>query len=161
MVIRKTSHEWIFRTEKFVNIRDWGTVIGVINKSGKSQTGLPAGTPVVGGTGDATLSLIGSPGLEIGWAHNEGGSSGGISVFSDRSNQIEGLLNAPFVIPGWWLVGGPTSSGGRTVQWILRDILGHSRDYRQLIEGALSEGEPPSIFNVFTIFGWGTDSYLG
>ena len=146
------SHPWPqadlasmnFPAEKFITILDWGTVLGETDKSIIFDTGLPAGIPVVGGTGDATLSIIGSPGLDLGWAHNEGGSSGGISVLCDQPVQGEGLLSAPFVIPGWWMVGGPTSSGGRTVQWLLHDILGYSGDYRPLIERALSKCSHPA-----------------
>jgi len=146
------SHPWPqadltlmkFPPEKFVNIRDWGSIFGEVDKAGASQTGLPVGTPVVGGTGDATLSIIGSPGLDLGWVHNEGGSSGGISVLCNQPVQGEGLLKAPFVIPGWWMVGGPTSSSGRTIQWILHDILRYSGDYSKLIEGALSKGSHPA-----------------
>ena len=146
------SHPWTktdiallnFPSEKFINIVDWGTILGNTDKSIISETGLPNGVPVVGGTGDATLSIIGSPGLDLGWAHNEGGSSGGISVLCDRPVQGEGLLSAPFVIPNWWMVGGPTSSGGRTVQWILHDIFGYLGDYRSIIEKALSKGSHPA-----------------
>lgn len=145
------SHPWSqsdlalmkFPAEKFIDIRDWGTILGEISEAGASQTCLPVGVPVVGGTGDATLSIIGSPGLDLGWAHNEGGSSGGISALWDRPVQDEGLFNSPCVVPGWWMVGGPTSSGGRTVQWIFHDILEYSGDYRTLIEGALSKSSHP------------------
>ncbi len=130
--------------EKFVNIQDWGKQLGQISKSVSIETGLPVGTSVIGGAGDATLSIIGSPGLDIGWAHNEGGSSGGISVLSSRSIQGDGLLSAKFVVPDWWMVGGPTSSSGKTIHWILVDILGYSGDYHRMIKKALLKCSHPS-----------------
>jgi xylulokinase len=145
------SHPWSrtdlekmnFPSEKFVDILDWGSVLGEVSKVGASQSGLPAGIQIVGCAGDATLSMIGSPGLELGCVHNEGGSSGGISALWDKPIQGEGLFNAPSVIPGWWITGGPTSSSGRTVQWILHDILKYTGDYCIYIERALSKRDHP------------------
>jgi xylulokinase len=146
------SHPWLqadldligFPQEKFTNIQDWGTMVGKVSKIAAEVTGLPAGIPVIGGMGDATLSILGSPGLEVGWVHNEGGSSGGISVLSNLSVEGEGILSAPFVLPGWWMVGGPTSAGGRTVQWFLHELLGSGEDYTALIQAALSKSKHPS-----------------
>jgi xylulokinase len=130
--------------KKLVDIQDWGKPLGQVNKSASAETGLPTGIPVIGGAGDATLSIIGSPGMQIGWAHNEGGSSGGISVLSSHAVQCAGLFSGKFVVPGWWMVGGPTSSGGKTIRWILADILGYSGNYHRIIKRALVKCRHPS-----------------
>jgi xylulokinase len=42
------------------------------------------------------------------------------------------------------MAGGPTSSGGRTIHWILHDILGYNGDFQPLIERALAKSNHPS-----------------
>jgi len=129
--------------EKFVKVQEWGVVIGGVSRGAADITGLSEGTPVIGACGDGALSLLGAPGLEKGIAHNEGGSSGGVGLLWDNALEGEGLLCAPSAIPGLWIVGGPTSSSGRAMHWILREILGRQENIEDVIAQALASARLP------------------
>lgn len=127
--------------EKFAEIRPWGSVLGRVTSDASEKSGLPVGIPVIGGSGDLTLSLIGTPGLETGVALNQGGTSGGIALLWDEPLQGDGILCGEAILPGLWFAGGPTSASGLALEWILRDVLSWAGDYATCLERAF--GAPP------------------
>ncbi len=100
-------------------------VSGRISEIAAGQTGLKAGTPVVGGAGDQAASAVGSGIVEPGQVSVTIGTSG--VVFShldepacDPQGRVHTFCHA---VPGKWHLMGVTQGAGLSLQWF-RNQLG-------------------------------------
>lgn len=91
-------------------------VLGEINRSAASLTGLAEGTPVVAGTIDAWCDTLGGGGSVSGTAVDVAGTSEIISLATDRRHQGQGVFLAELGNEVRFLCG-PTQAGGQSLSW--------------------------------------------
>lgn len=85
------------------------------------RLGLPAGTPVVAGAGDAVLSSLGSGAHMPGRAAIMVGTSGAVRVGSPAPIlDPAGRLFSYYLAPDRWIIGGALSNGGIVLDWVGR-----------------------------------------
>lgn len=94
-------------------------VSGFITESTAKQTGLMAGTPVVGGAGDNAAAAIGTGVVEKGKAFTTIGTSGVIFAHSDNvtidaNGRVHTFCSA---VPGAWTVMSCSLAAGGSLQW--------------------------------------------
>jgi len=99
-------------------------VSGHVSKSVVSETGLKAGTPVVGGGGDQAAGAVGNGIVEPGIVSSTLGTSGVVFAFADEPFLDPELRVHTFchAVPGKWHVMGVILSAGGAFRW-LRDAL--------------------------------------
>ncbi len=111
-------------------------VSGAISASAAAETGLAAGTPVVGGGGDQAASAVGNGIVETGLVSCTIGTSG--VVFShldeaayDPQGRVHTFCHA---VPGKWHVMGVTQGAGLSLQWfrnnLAADLAGAAEERR-------------------------------
>ena len=101
-----------------------GEALGGLTAAAADALGLPAGTPVVGGTVDAFASYIGAGLLDPGDAYDPGGSAGGFGVYWDRPVEVAGAFVTPAPLAGRFSVGAAMAATGRALDWYRDAILG-------------------------------------
>ena len=101
-----------------------GTVVGTLTDAASAATGLPAGTPVIGGTVDAFASYLGAGLLEPGDAYDPGGTAGGLGVYWGAPVEVPGSFVTPAPLPGLYSVGAAMAATGRALDWYRTEILG-------------------------------------
>ena len=110
---------------------------GTVTEEAAGLTGIPKGTPVFAGGGDAVISTTGLGLVKPGRAGVTLGTSGvvavGLSGYADNPGGALQLFcnNAP----GRWMAFGCTLSAAGSYQWF-RDALGGSEDFKALDMGA-------------------------
>jgi xylulokinase len=110
---------------------------GTVNAWAAGLTGIPEGTPVFAGGGDAVISTTGLGLVKPGRAGVTLGTSGVVAVgLSGYADNPEGMLqlfcnNAPEK----WMAFGCTLSAAGSYQWF-RDALGGGEDFRALDDAA-------------------------
>lgn len=94
-------------------------VSGRLSASGAAATGLPAGTPVVGGGGDQAAGAVGAGVVETGIVSSTVGTSGVVFAFSDTPRVDPQLRLHTFchAVPGKWHLMGVMLSAGGSLQW--------------------------------------------
>jgi len=99
-------------------------ISGAISKEAAQETGLEAGTPVVGGAGDNAAGGIGNGVVEEGIISSILGTSGVIFAFANKPelDPMGRLHTFCHAVPGKWHMTGVTLSAGGSFRW-LRDAL--------------------------------------
>lgn len=94
-------------------------VSGRVTAEASALTGLPEGTPVVGGGGDQAAGAIGNGIVETGIVSSTVGTSGVVFAFSDAPIVDPGLRLHTFchAVPGKWHLMGVMLSAGGSLQW--------------------------------------------
>jgi len=96
------------------------TVAGTLTTAAHQATGLPVGLPVVAGTNDSIMGLIGCGATERGRGAALGGTSGGFAVAWDATpgawRPPPGTYPEP---PGLRFFGDATAASGRILDWCL------------------------------------------
>ncbi len=126
----------------------------VISASAAQETGLMAGTPIVGGGGDQAAQAVGSGIVHEGEVSATLGTSGVVFAASDSYRvQPQGLLHAfCHAVPGRWHLMGVMLSAAGSFRWY-RDTLGDlevekaaqlGRDPYDLLTSAAAEVPPGS-----------------
>ena len=102
-------------------------VSGQISPRAAQQTGLKAGTPVVGGGGDQAAGAVGNGIVGSGILSVTTGTSGVVFAFADTPTVDAGLRMHTFchAVPGKWHVMGVMLSAGGSLRWY-RDTLARS-----------------------------------
>ncbi len=111
-------------------------VLGQISRQAASETGLPAGLPVVAGWNDLNASALGSGVVDEGDVFNISGTSEHIGVVTASRQNGPGLICAPF-LPGRNLLYGVTCAGGGSLAWFAKAF---GREIKELL--ALAESAP-------------------
>lgn len=94
-------------------------VTGTLTKEASELTGVPAGTPVVGGAGDQAASAVGNGVVTSGIASSTIGTSGVVFVSTDQmridpKGRVHTFCHA---IPNTWHVMGVTQGAGLSLKW--------------------------------------------
>lgn len=98
-----------------------------ISSAGAAHTGLPAGTPVVGGAGDQAGGAVGMGIVRAGAVSATIGTSGVVFAATDNpALDVKGRVHTfCHAVPGRWHVMGVTQAAGQSFRWI-RDLLQNS-----------------------------------
>ncbi|MCC6446129.1 MAG: xylulokinase [Armatimonadetes bacterium] len=99
-------------------------ISGKISRAVAAETGLPEGTPVVGGGGDQAAGAVGNGIVRTGVVSSTMGTSGVVFAFADEPVFDPGLRVHTFchAVPGKWHVMGVVLSAGGSLRWY-RDTL--------------------------------------
>lgn len=94
-------------------------ISGRISEAAAGLTGLPPGTPVVGGGGDQAAGAVGNGIVETGIVSATVGTSGVVFAFSDQPVVDPQLRLHTFchAVPGKWHLMGVMLSAGGSLQW--------------------------------------------
>ena len=103
---------------------------------GEQATGLPAGTPLVLGSGDGPLASLGLGAVTPGTVACSIGTSGALRVVAGApSVDARGRLFCYVLAPGRYVIGGAVNTGGIVLDW-LRDALAPDLDPEQVLDAA-------------------------
>lgn len=96
-----------------------------LSQAAAQETGLAAGTPVVGGAGDQAAGAVGNGVVETGILSSTIGTSGVLFAFTDHpvldpKGRMQSFCHA---VPGKWHVMGVTQGAGLSLRWF-RDNFG-------------------------------------
>lgn len=115
-----------------------GKVVGGLTRSASEDTGLPVGTPVVAGGNDFLLGSMGIAAASKGVAQSQGGTTSAFTLCWDsplQGGMIGWCIPSP-IEPGLYNAGGPITTGGAALDWLLRSLLHSSADYETSLSGA-------------------------
>lgn len=105
-------------------------ITGYLTEDIAKQTGLQAGTPVVGGAGDNAAAAIGTGVAEDGKAFTTIGTSGVVfahssSISIDPKGRVHTFCCA---VPGCWHVMGVTQGAGLSLKWFRDEFCLHEKE---------------------------------
>jgi xylulokinase len=114
-------------------------VSGQVSELGSKATGLPVGTPVVGGGGDQPAGAVGNGIVRQGIVSATMGTSGVVFAHADTLgfDPLGRLQRGCHAVPGAWHVMGVVLAAGGSFQWF-RNELGKAE-----VEMARKKGEDP------------------
>jgi xylulokinase len=114
-------------------------VSGQVSELGSKATGLPVGTPVVGGGGDQPAGAVGNGIVRQGVVSATMGTSGVVFAHADTLgfDPLGRLQRGCHAVPGAWHVMGVVLAAGGSFQWF-RNELGKAE-----VEMARKKGEDP------------------
>jgi sugar (pentulose or hexulose) kinase len=124
--------------ERFPPLLKTGDVVATVTRQAEGETGLLAGTPVVAGGGDFLLGTMGAAGARKGIAQSQGGATGAFTLCWDRcleGEMIGWCIPSP-VRPELVNVGGPLTTGGAALDWLLRSVVQSYGEYEAVIAQA-------------------------
>ena len=99
-------------------------VLGVVSEQGAAETGLAAGTPVVGGAADMIASALGAGVVAVGDVLLKFGGSVDILTATDRAQPDARLYLDYHLRPGLFVPNGCMSTGGSALNWFARQFAG-------------------------------------
>jgi xylulokinase len=113
------------------------SITGYITPQAAQATGLPAGTPVMGGGGDQAAAAVGTGAVIEGIVSLSLGTSGVVFAASDQPIvEPEGRLHAfCHAVPGKWHLMGVMLSAAGSLRWY-RDTLAPGTDFDKLTQPA-------------------------
>ena len=116
-------------------------ITGRVTTRAAAETGLAAGTPVVGGAGDNAAAAVGTGVVEDGKAFATVGTSGVVFAHTDSLCVDPGGRVHTFccAVPGAWHVMGVTLSAGASLQWF------RNRLCADLVAQAAAQGGDPYV----------------
>lgn len=136
--------------ERFPKLIQSCEMVGGVSARGSSETGLPEGLPVIAGGGDFLLGTMGVVGAQKGVAQSQGGATGAFTLCWDRplaGDMIGWCIPSP-IRPDLLNIGGPLTTGGRALDWLLYSVLGLSADHATALAGVsrISPGAEGLLF---------------
>src|SRR5262249_44545716 len=110
-----------------------------VGETGSKETGLAAGTPVVGGGGDQPAGAVGNGIVRPGVVSATMGTSGVVFAHADQPgfDPLGRLQRGCHAVPGAWHVMGVVLAAGGSFQWF-RNELGRAE-----VEAARAQGVDP------------------
>ena len=128
-----------FPTDIFPAVLPSGSVLGGLTSEAASQTGLPAGTPVVVGGADTQLALLGTGGTTAGRLTVVGGTFWQTAWSADEPliDPQRRLRTLCHVIPQRWMTEGIGFLNGLAMRWV-RDTVCDG-----LVQQARADGSDP------------------
>ncbi len=105
-------------------------ITGVVSARAAAETGLAAGTPVVGGAGDNAAAAVGTGVVTAGSAFTTIGTSGVVYAHTDRvtidpAGRVHTFCCA---VPGAWHVMGVTQGAGLSLKWFRDQFCGAEKE---------------------------------
>ncbi|MEW6049234.1 MAG: FGGY-family carbohydrate kinase, partial [Bacillota bacterium] len=112
------------RTDFLPEIAPAYSVVGRLRPEAAEALGLPAGTPVVHGAGDAAATTLGAGAGEPGRTYLYLGTSGWLALTSpgDRADPSSGIFTLRHPEPSWTLLIGPMLTAAGNLEWIRRQL---------------------------------------
>lgn len=113
-------------SELLAKVYESPEVTGTITPEAAEQTGLAAGTPVVGGAGDNAAAAVGTGVVEDGKAFATIGTSGVVFAHTSKlSVDPKGRVHTfCCAVPGAWHVMGVTLAAGQSLKWYRDQFCG-------------------------------------
>jgi xylulokinase len=101
-------------------------IAGEVTAQAAAETGLAAGTPVIYGGGDQPVQSVGNGAVTEGVFCSSIGTSGQISLFSEKPLHDSGCRVHTFchAVRGGWSVFGATLSAGLCLKWLNNSMMG-------------------------------------
>lgn len=115
-------HEMGLRRSLLPELVPCHAVVGRVTGEAATQSGIPAGTPVVAGGLDAACGTLGAGVLHSGQTQEQGGQAGGMSLCLETYRADPRLIAGWHVVPGRWLLQGGTVGGGGIMRWVEREL---------------------------------------
>jgi xylulokinase len=115
-----------------------GQIIAPLSAAASNETGLLPDTPVVAGGNDFLLGTVGVAGARKGIAQSQGGATSAFTLCWDsplEGEMIGWCIPSP-IEPKLFNIGGPISTGGAALDWLLRSLLRSSLDYGAALASA-------------------------
>ena len=110
--------------DRWAPIRPSASVVGEVTRQASRATGLPEGTPVVIGGGDAPVAAFGGGAINPGDAFCILGSSDNVIHLSRTAKPDPRCCNTPHCIGGRWASIATVTCGGAAIEWFARTFLG-------------------------------------
>jgi xylulokinase len=119
-------------------------LVGEVVSLAATESGIPAGTPVVAGGEDTSSAGLAMGVFSSDIAQLSLGTANTVNVPMQKTVRHPRLLSFPHVIAGWTLIGGSMSSGGLAIQWITK-LLCDGATQPDVMEHLISETDsvPP------------------
>lgn len=123
------------RKDLLPDIKNPATILGGLNQNVADQVGLPSGLPVIVGSGDYPMALLGSGVCTPGMASDVTGTSTIITVLHDEPKIDPEVSNLQTATGAW---GSLTllDSGGDAVRWARRAFHENRRSYGEVADAA-------------------------
>jgi xylulokinase len=99
-------------------------ILGHVTEAAAAETGLAAGTPVVGGAADLIASALAAGLAEPGDVLLKFGGSVDVLVASDRPAPDARMYLDHHLVPGLWVPNGCMATGGSGLNWFVRTFAG-------------------------------------
>lgn len=106
-------------------------IMGVIDARGAAETGLAAGTPVVGGAADMIASALGAGVIDAGDVLLKFGGAVDILTATDVVKPDPRLFLDYHLVPGLFMPNGCMSTGGSALNWFVETFAGGEREAAQ------------------------------
>jgi xylulokinase len=125
---------------KLPEIADSSTVIGTVRPHVAERTGLPAGTPVVAGSGDMLCQLLGAGMTRPGQVALVAGTASIVAMAADRATPDARLMNLRSA-SGQWVHFGISDAAGKAFRWFADQLYPAADSFKELTAAA-AEVEP-------------------
>jgi xylulokinase len=122
--------------EKLPRILGPAAPAGALDSAAAAELGLPPGIPVVCGAGDTVASALGAGVLEPGGLLYSAGSTDCITVVLDRPGADHDWIGVGHVPRGRWVSIGANASGGLSLDWFAREVIGGGSDVEEALRAA-------------------------
>ena len=99
-------------------------ILGRVSAEAANETGLAAGTPVIGGAADMIASALGAGVIEAGDVLLKFGGSVDVLTATDRAQPDARLYLDYHLRPGLYVPNGCMSTGGSALNWFARNFAG-------------------------------------
>jgi xylulokinase len=116
------------RREQLPALAAPGSIIGGVTEDAATRTGLPAGTPVVAGSGDGQSAGLGAAVCQSGLAYLNLGTAVTLGVHADRYMTGPAYRSMASPIAGRWTLEAALASGVRSLDWFRERILGDTSE---------------------------------
>lgn len=114
-------------------------IMGVIDARGAAETGLAAGTPVVGGAADMIASALGAGVIDAGDVLLKFGGAVDILTATDVVKPDPRLFLDYHLVPGLFMPNGCMSTGGSALNWFVETFAGGEREAAQAVGKSLHQ----------------------
>ncbi|AEC01259.1 xylulokinase [Parasphaerochaeta coccoides] len=120
------------------------TVIGRVSKKASEVTGIPAGTPVVVGSGDGGSASMGAASISFGKPYCYMGSSSWVSIALDRpfKDKMDSAFNWAHPVQGMYQPCATMQTAGSAISWFCQTFFGSTEGKDLDHMGALAETSP-------------------
>ncbi len=149
--------------EKMPEVKRCTAIAGGLTEEGAAAMGLPVGTPVISGMGDAPAAAIGAGILGHGDSAVSIGTSGLLLITLDKPVNLGkfGMASTAAADPRKWLLIGETNTAGGALKWFAdqladkeRQALGEDGLY-QALDQAVASSPPGARSLIFTPWMYG------
>ncbi len=114
-------------------------LLGRISAAAATETGLPEGTPVVGGGADHIASALGAGTVQAGDALLKFGGSIDVLAVSDKAAPDSRMYLDYHLVPGLYMPNGCMATGGTALNWFVQNFAGGELEYARAANMSLHQ----------------------